>query len=90
MSFLLLILVYEVVSGDFDLLSPPHLQPKSKDLGLQAATRFGWAFMCLVITFNFGFSKNRPLADSFIESRCQFIYLYIYLYVCPTPQPVNH
>ena len=38
MSFLLLILVYEVVSGDFDCLSLPHLQPKSKDLGLQAAT----------------------------------------------------
>ena len=26
-----------------------------------------------------GFSKNRPLADSFIESRCQFIYLSICL-----------
>ena len=29
------------------------------------------------------FSKNRPLADSFIESRCQFIYHSVCLSVCP-------
>ena len=33
--------------------------------------------------FGPAFSKNRPLADSFIESRCPYIYLYIYLYICP-------
>ena len=27
------------------------------------------------------FSKNRPLADSFIESQCPSIYLFIYIYV---------
>ena len=25
------------------------------------------------------FSKNRPLADSFIELQCQFVYIYIYM-----------
>ena len=39
MYFLLMILVYKVVSVDFDQLSPSHLEPKFKDLGLQAATR---------------------------------------------------
>ena len=30
-------MVYKVVSNDFDHLSQSHLQPKSKNLGLQAA-----------------------------------------------------
>ena len=32
-----------------------------------------------LVTFFVCFSKNRPLADSFIESQCPSIYLYICL-----------
>ena len=44
----------------------------------------GFCLLLLVLLYNTDlkgetgtrvFSKNRPLADSFIESRCQFIYL---------------
>ena len=41
---------------------------------------------CSIFIFQRWFSKNRPFADSFIESRCQFIYksIYISMYLSPS------
>ena len=42
---------------------------------------FSCSYHKIFCTYIYLFSKNRPLADSFIESRCP--YMDIYIYICP-------
>ena len=56
------------------ILGPPYC-------GIGATIRIGREMLCLPYA---GFSKNRPLADSFIESRCPSVCLRVCPFSCCT------
>ena len=62
--------------------------PKNKlqnQIIINSSTSTTWNFNIQTLLLKSPFSKNRPLADSFIESRCPFVCQRICLSVCPLP-----